>query len=234
MTEIRRQRYEEYVRVRDRARFTDWLREAAEPSWSHAIHHRFTYEIAEDRLDPEVFKRYLVNEYAFVVTAATVLGYAIAQAPSMDEKARLAEALHSLTTDQRSYFLRTFTALGISQDTSSDAPLPPAVLCFRDTALRAAAHGCYEETIAGMLAAEWLYLTWSERAQRARPSQPHAAEWIALHVTPGFERQVTWMRGQLDRYGPLLPSHRQADAAYIFGRILELEIAFHDAPYDSR
>jgi hypothetical protein len=33
-----------------------------------------------------------------------VLGYAIAKAPGMDEKAWLAEALRGLTTDQREFF----------------------------------------------------------------------------------------------------------------------------------
>ncbi len=97
----------EYAR-RTGLRFSDWLRDQAEPAWTRAVEHRFTHEIADDALDESVFKRYLTNEYSFVVTAATLLGYAIAKAPSMDEKARLAEGLRGLTTEQRAFFMRAF------------------------------------------------------------------------------------------------------------------------------
>lgn len=223
--------YAEFSRLHDQSRFTDWLRQQAEPAWTAAVEHRFTYQIADDSLDEAVFKRYLVNEYSFVITAATLLGYAIAKAPKMEEKARLAEGLRGLTTDQRQFFMRAFDALGIPEAQWAAPISDSAVLVFRDTTVRAAAHGGFEESLATMLAAEWMYVTWSQRAHRRRPRHPYYAEWIALHVTPEFEGHVAWLRGRLDHYGPLLPPCRQAEVAYIFRRTLELEIAFHDAPY---
>lgn len=220
-----------YSTRRQSARFTEWLREWSEPAWTQATDHRFTHEIADDRLDDEVFRRYLMNEYSFVETSATVLGYAIAKAPSMDEKARLAEALRGLTVDQRAYFIKVFDGLRISSEQRETFRFPPAVLSFRDTVLRAAAHGGYEETLATMLAAEWMYLTWSKRASRKAPTRPYTAEWIELHVSAAFEDHVSWMRDQLDTYGPVLAPYRQAEVAYIFNRTLQLEIAFHDAPF---
>jgi thiaminase/transcriptional activator TenA len=220
----------EYAR-RTGLRFSDWLRDQAEPAWTRAVEHRFTHEIADDALDESVFKRYLTNEYSFVVTAATLLGYAIAKAPSMDEKARLAEGLRGLTTEQRAFFMRAFEALGIPEVIWSAPIEDPAVLAFRDTTIRAAAHGGYEEALATMLAAEWMYATWSQRAHRRHPRHPYYAEWIALHVTPEFEGHADWLRDRLDHYGPLLAPYRQAEVVYIFRRTLELEVAFHDAAY---
>jgi len=212
-------------------RFTDWLRDQSEPAWTNATNHKFTRDIALDRLPEDVFRRYLINEYSFVQTSATVLGYAIAKAPGMDEKARLAEALRGLTTDQREFFMKTFDSLGVPAKERDTTISDSRVLSFRDTVLRAASHGGYEETLAAMLAAEWMYVTWSKLAHQERPSRPYYAEWIRLHVTPAFEGHVAWMRDQLDRLGPMLPPYRQADVAYIFKRTLELEIGFHDAPY---
>jgi thiaminase (transcriptional activator TenA) len=223
--------YSHYAGGRQTPRFTDWLREQSEPAWTNAIDHRFTQEIATDRLAQDVFIRYLVNEYSFVQTSVTVLGYAIAKAPGMEEKARLAEALRGLTTDQKEFFLKAFRALDIPTHERAPRAFDSRVLSFRDTVLRAASHGGYEETIAAMLAAEWMYVTWSKRAQEQRPVEPHHAEWIRLHVTPLFEGHVAWMRDQLDRLGPALSPYRQADVAYIFRRVLELEIGFHDAAY---
>ena len=41
---------------------------------------------------------------------------------------------------------------------------PQAVSAFRDGMLSLAAHGTYVEIVAGMAAAEWMYLTWSRAA----------------------------------------------------------------------
>ena len=54
---------------------------------------------------------------------------------------------------------------------------------------------------------------------------------VALHVDQPFADQVVWMRGQLDKYGPSLAPWRQERVAESFRRTLELEIGFHDAPY---
>src|SRR5712691_5822980 len=119
--------------------FTDWLREQSEPAWTNATNHRFTRDIALDRLPEGVFRRYLINEYSSVQTSARVLGYAIAKAPGRDEKPWLAEALRGLTTDQREFFISPFGWLRVAEEerdtTVSDSP----VLSFRDTVLRAAA-----------------------------------------------------------------------------------------------
>ena len=37
---------------RGEARFTDWLRESARPTWDETINHRFTEELADGTLDP--------------------------------------------------------------------------------------------------------------------------------------------------------------------------------------
>src|SRR5437588_463419 len=211
--------------------FSDWLRQQSEPAWTATTRHRFTRELSGGRLDEAVFKRYLVNEYSFVKTSATVVGYAIAYAPSMEAKARLAAAAHALTTEQRAYFDRTFAALGVPPDEREPHTFDSAVLAFRDMVLGAAAHGRYEDTLATMLAAEWMYLTWSKRAADRLPSHPRFREWVEIHVTPAFEGHVAWMRGELDTLGPLVPPYRQAEVAYVFRRTLELEVGFHDAAY---
>ena len=72
----------------------------------------------------------------------------------MDEKARLAEALRGLTTDQREFFVKTFDSLGVPAKEQDTTISDSRVLSFRDTVLRAASHGGYEETLAAMLAAE--------------------------------------------------------------------------------
>lgn len=224
--------FREYANDKRDARFRDWLRDSAEPAWGRMVGHRITRDMADDALRPDALRRYLVYEHGFVETAVTIFAYALAKAPGIAEQSVLVETLHALTNDQLEYFDRVFRRLGIPVAERGSTPLPPDVLAFRDGMMRLAAHGTYEEIIAGMAAAEWMYLTWSRAAHERKPKDRTCAEWIALHVGPQFTGQVDWLLGQLDAVGPLLPPHHQGRLADAFHRTLVLEIGFHDAAYD--
>ena len=225
--------FREHAEEKRDARFRDWLRDSAEPDWSRMVGHRITEDMAADAMAPEALRRYLIYEHGFVETAVTIFAYALAKAPGIAEQAVLVETLHALTTDQLQYFDRVFRQLGVAAAERDSAPLPPDVLAFRDGMMRLAAHGTYEEIIAGMAAAEWMYLTWSRAAHDREPCDPVCAEWIALHVGPQFTAQVDWLLGQLDAVGPALPSRNQHRLADAFHRTLVLEIGFHDAAYEA-
>ena len=230
---IPRPSFHEYSGTTRDARFRDWLRDSAEPDWSRMVGHRITRDMAADTLPPDVLWRYLVYEHGFVETAVTIFAYALAKAPGIAEQAALVETLHALTNDQLEYFERVFRQLGMPAAERDAIPMPADVLAFRDGMMRLAAHGTYEEIIAGMAAAEWMYLTWSRAAHDRKPQDPTCAEWIALHVGRQFTRQVEWLLEQLDAVGPLLPPHHQGRLADAFHRTLVLEIGFHDAAYEA-
>lgn len=223
--------YPDYAKATEAATFSDWVRSEAGPLWGQMVQHRFTVDVAMDRLPPDVWRRYLLYEHAFVETAVTIFGYALVKAPSIDEQARLSTVLHELTTDQVDYFDRVLARLGTTQDERRAPALPAAVSAFRDGMLALAAHGTYEEVIGGMAAAEWMYLTWCTSAHERPQSDMAMADWVALHVTPRFTDQVAWLRGQLDRYGPESSQRHQDAVAKAFRHTLALEIEFHHAPY---
>ena len=80
--------FEERRSTDPEARFTDWLRDGAEPHWTRMTTHRFARELGSGMLDDAVAARYLVQDYAFVNSFVALLGYAIAYAPSMPSKRR--------------------------------------------------------------------------------------------------------------------------------------------------
>lgn len=223
--------FADYRRATPTGSFSDWVRSVAEPLWGRMLTHRFTSDMASDALPPDALRRYLIYEHDFVEVAVTIFGYALVKAPSTVEQARLTEILRGLTTDQLAYFDRVFRRLGVSEPMRRPDVLPPAVLAFREGMLALASHRTYEEIIAGMAAAEWMYHTWCQEAQRRQPADPVSTEWIALHVAPPFAEQVAWLLGQLDGLGPALAPWHQQRVALAFRRTLALEIDFHDAPY---
>lgn len=209
-------------------RFTDWLRQHAEPTWSQAVRHRFVTELAEGSLADAAFRRYIVQDYAFIETLVTMLGFAVARAEGMAAKKRLTGFLAVLTSDENDYFMRAFAAVG-----AKSAPtLAPVTRRFRELMLEAAEAGAYVDLLAVIVPAEWVYLSWASEHAEAAPSQQHYREWIELHCGEAFADFVDWLRGELDRLGPELSAERRAAVEARFTRLVELEVAFFDQAYD--
>ena len=212
-------------------RFTDWLKDGTGPLWERATAHTFTTTLCDDSLADDVYRRYLAQDYVFIETLVTVLGHAVALAPGMPAKKRWAGFLAAITSAENDYFLRSFDALGVPESERASTPLLPPIQAFADLMLDAAHSGTYEEVLAVIVPAEWVYLTWATAAKGVRPRRFYLSEWIDLHDNPGFAEIVGWMRGALDRVGPSLSPERQAVVAARFRRLVALEVAFFDAAY---
>jgi thiaminase/transcriptional activator TenA len=226
------QTYAAYERAHDDPRFTTWLRSTAEPSWTEATEHRFVEELAAGTVDDAVFSRYLVQDYAFVTTLADLVGYAAGDAPTVAAKHRLAGFLTALTDAEDDYFERAFDALSVPSRSRTAPEKTGPTASFEDLLLRAAHEGGYAESLAALLAVEWVYRVWGTARADADPEPFYLAEWIDLHAAPDFVSFVDWLRGQLDDEGPELSFRREARVARHFRRTVDLEVAFFDAAYD--
>ncbi|ELZ95922.1 transcriptional activator TenA [Haloferax mucosum ATCC BAA-1512] len=225
--------YDQYAAGRDQPRFTDWLRARAGDQWDAATTHRFTRELGRDDIDPDVFSRYLVQDYAFVETLVGVFGHAVGQAPTMAAKSKFVEFLRTLTDDEDDYFLRSFDALDVPASTYGNPSTTPTTRAFEDLLERAAHQGGYAETLAVLVPAEWVYLTWATKVADRSPSRFYLAEWIDLHATDDFATFVNWLRDELDRAGAVASPRRQQRLDRLFRRMVELEVAFFDAAYET-
>lgn len=213
------------------ARFTDWLRARAEPEWTDAVDHRFTRQLFTGTMDDGVFRRYLVQDYAFVETLVGTFGHAVGEAPTMAAKSRLVDFLGTLTAEENDYFERAFDALGVAEDAYADPDPTPTTRAFHDLLERAAREGDYAETLAVLVPAEWVYREWATAIDE--PPEPfYLAEWVELHATDEFVTFVEWLRGELDREGAAAAERRQARLDRLFRRTVELEVAFFEAAYE--
>lgn len=203
------------------------IRAANQDVWDAMQAHRFVADIEADRLSPEAFRAYLIYECDFVETAMLIFGHMLVKAPGLDERRWLAGVLQALAVEQIGYFERTFEALGIMAADRARA-LPPSVPAFRDGMLAIARDGSYLDGVAIMLAAEWMYASWCSRAAKRPISDPVLRRWVDLHAEPEFLAQADWLRRQIDAANP----DQEADLGGKFRQALELEIAFHKAPFD--
>lgn len=72
-------------------RFTDELRQAAEPIWAAQHEHPFVRGIGEGTLDPDKFRHYVRQDYLFLIDYARLLALGCARAPRLEDAARFAE-----------------------------------------------------------------------------------------------------------------------------------------------
>jgi thiaminase (transcriptional activator TenA) len=217
--------------MNDAPAFSERMRADARRTWDAALDHPFFREIATDAIDDCVFARYLRIEYGFVDTAARALGYAVAKAPSFQQRRRLGLGLYGLITDQEQVFADAFDRIGARGEERTALPQQGLGLPLHALFLKVAETEGYEEILACTLAAEWMYLTWCSAANRSPSSREYIRDWVGLHAGGAFAEHVAWVRSEIDGRGPALAASRQTRMRAVFEEALLAEIAFHDAAY---
>jgi thiaminase (transcriptional activator TenA) len=224
--------FDEHRDTDPEARFTDWLRDGAEPHWTRMTTHRFAREMGAGTLGDNVAARYLVQDYAFVNSFVALLGYAIAYAPSMPSKRQFAQFAAAVTADENDFFLRSFRELEVPEPVWKTPELGPVTRDFIDLLQSGGRSGSYAQVLSVLCAAEWSYLTWAKACPPERPRQFWLSEWIELHAIPPFEAFVNWLRKETDRVGASADDETRRVMAANFRRMMELEEAFFDAAYE--
>jgi thiaminase (transcriptional activator TenA) len=215
----------------DTSSFSEHMRAHSDRTWNAILGHRFFREVATDAIDDRAFAHYLRIEYGFVDTAARALGYAVAKAPSFQERRRLGLGLYGLVMDQEQVFIEAFERMGAPDNERIGLSPQGLALPLHALFLKVAGTEGYEEILACTLAAEWMYLTWCSTANQSPSSRGAIRDWVALHAGGAFAEHVAWVRSEIDTRGPTLSEARQARLAALFEDTLQAEIAFHDAPY---
>jgi thiaminase/transcriptional activator TenA len=208
-------------------RFTEILRAASEPVWSDAVGHRFVKELFASAVPDVVMAQYLIQDHRFLDSFLTLLGAALASADTFESRLRLGRFIGLVSSEENTYFLRAFEALGVTEDRRATDPDTQPTAGFKAIMREAAETRSYAATLSVLVVAEWLYLDWASRAPKPLPDNFVHAEWITLHYNPDFRDFVHFLRAELDRIGPA-----QADLCRnFFRRAVALELSFFEAAY---
>jgi thiaminase (transcriptional activator TenA) len=163
-------------------RFTETLRAASEPGWSHAVGHRFVKELFAGATPDAVMARYLIQDHRFLDRFLTLLGAVLANADTFAARLRFGRFIGMVSSEENTYFLRAFEALGVPEVRRAAIPIrrrPPASRrsCARRRIL-AAMLPCFRSSSWP----EWLYLDWASRAPKPRPRTTLCTpKWFTLH-----------------------------------------------------
>jgi thiaminase/transcriptional activator TenA len=208
-------------------RFTETLRRVSEPTWSHAVQHRFVMELFAGTIPDRVMASYLIQDHRFLDSFLMLLGAAIATADGLEARLRFGRFIGMVSGEENTYFLRAFEALGVTERQRTEAPDTNPTAGFKAIMREAAATRSYAAALAVLNVAEWLYLDWAMKAPKPLPPNFVHAEWIMLHDNPDFREFVAFLRAELDRVGPA----EERISKDFFLRAVALERAFFDAAY---
>ena len=117
-------------------RFTETLRAASEPGWSHAVGNHFVKELFTGAIPDAVMARYLIQDHRFLDSFLTLLGAALATADTFEARLRFGRFIGLMSGEENTYFLRAFETLGVPEvrhaadpDTQAIAGFKASVLC---------------------------------------------------------------------------------------------------------
>ncbi|HEY2183616.1 MAG TPA: TenA family protein, partial [Xanthobacteraceae bacterium] len=150
-------------------RFTETLRAASEPDWSHAVGHRFVEELFAGAVPDAVMARYLIQDHRFLDSFLILLGAALASADTFEARLRFGRFIGMVSAEENTYFLRAFEALGVTEDRRAAAPDTEPTIGFKAIMREAAETRSYAAALSVLIVAEWLYLDWASRAPQPLP-----------------------------------------------------------------
>ena len=106
-------------------RFTETMRAASEPVWSHAVQHRFVNELFAGAVPDTVMTRYLIQDHRFLDSFLVLLGAVLASADTFAARLRFGRFIGTVSADENTYFLRAFEALGVTESRRASGPQRP-------------------------------------------------------------------------------------------------------------
>ncbi len=212
--------------------FSETLKTECAAQWQACCQHRFVNELFDGTVPDAHLRAYLVQDYQFIDRFVALLGAAIASADQFAARVTLSQFAAMITSDENTYFIRSFDALGVPHSERQSPALKAETKAFQALMREAADSRQYANALAVLCVAEGLYLDWADVPGRALPPRFEHAEWITLHANDFFRGFVGWLRSELSRVAEGLGEAQQQEARSFFHRAVACERAFFDAVYD--
>jgi thiaminase/transcriptional activator TenA len=209
--------------------FSAELRRDADPIWRAQHDHPFVRGIGDGTVDVERFKRWLRQDYRFLVEYCRVFALAAARSPDLATLRKFAELLQATAVTEMDLHRSYAAGFGITAGELEAEEMAPVTRGYTDFLVRTAAAGDFAELAAAVLPCMWGYNEIGLRlAESGRPVDERCAAWIDAYADPGFTELAGWCRDLVDRLadgaGPAARS-RMREAFLVSSRY---ELAFWD------
>ena len=210
--------------------FFERLKTAAAAEWRAYTEHPFTDALADGSLTEAAFRRYLVQDYLFLIEFARAYALSVYKSPELADMREAAAGLSAILDVEMNLHVKLCADWGLSQGDLERAPPAVEMLAYTRYVLDAGMRG---DLLALKVALAPCVIGYAEIATRlaARPEALAATNpyrvWIAEYAGAPYLEVAANARAHLeslaDRY---LTAAREADLIAIFTEATRLEADF--------
>jgi thiaminase/transcriptional activator TenA len=176
------------------------MRRACAAEWELELAHPFLIGLADGTLPQASFRRYMIQDYLFLIAYARVLALASAKAPDLEGMGKLAELLHA-TLNVEMELHRGFAArVGIDRGELERAEMLPGCHAYTSHLLAVAWAQPPAVIAAALLPCQLGYAEIAQHlAERGESPVPEYAEWVRAYVADEYVSLAGWLAGYADR-----------------------------------
>lgn len=216
-------------------RASERLRSACAEQWEACFLHPFVQAIGRGDLDEERFRRFLVQDYLFLLDYARVLAYGSAKAPDLESQTWFARLLGATLETEMDLHRRTCAQWGVKASALEGAKPLPTTVAYTSFLVRAAATGDAGELAAALLPCQWGYADIGIRLrEQGLPEHALYAAWIEAYADPGYVELADWLRAFVDRMGRDADDDTLTRWEQIFRTTLRYELAFWEMAWSDK
>ena len=210
--------------------FFERLKTASSAEWRAYTGHPFTNALADGSLPEAAFRRYLVQDYLFLIEFARAYALAIYKSPRLADMREAAAGLSAIIDTEMNLHVKLCAEWGLSPDDLEQAPPAVEMLAYTRYVLDAGMRG---DLLALKVALAPCVIGYAEIATRlaAHPgalaaSNPYSV-WISEYAGAAYQEVAAKARMQMDCLADLYATPaREADLTAIFKEATRLEAEF--------
>jgi len=205
----------------------DRLHDAAEPIWTAQLEHPFVKGLGDGTLEESRFKRWVLQDYRYLIEFARIFAWAVAKADRLESMAWYAGVL-DLTLNTEMELHRTYAArFGLSPQDLEGEPMWPTTRAYTDFLVRTAADGDMLDLLSALLPCAWGYVYLARKlAEADPPDDQRYADWIDQYASDEFAEALQWLRDELDRLAEGVSAEKEARLTEIFILSSRYELQF--------
>jgi thiaminase/transcriptional activator TenA len=179
--------------------FTEELDPVAEPIWTAITAHPMVSRLGDGTLDEEPFRRWVRQDYVYLIEYARVFAHTAASAPDLERMGTLAELLAATINEEMDLHRAYAAEFGIDEAALEATEPSPTTRGYTDFLVRTAACGTFGDAIAALLPCMWGFNETAERlAAQGRPDDERYTEWIDTYAGEEFTALADWCRDCMD------------------------------------
>lgn len=212
--------------------FTDTLADDAAPIFDAIVDHSMVTALGEGTLDEEPFRRWVRQDYVYLVDYSRVFAHGAARAPNLARMRTFAELL-SETLETEMDLHRAYAAeFGIGEAELAATEPVPTTRGYTDFLVRVAATEPFPDLVAALLPCMWgFHDTATRLRERGLPDDERYAEWIETYSGEEFGELTAWCKDLMDDAAAGRPERDRERYRERFRTSLRYEYRFWDAAW---